>query len=103
MTAATCDPVGSRHNSHCTLAIPSSVKNSYDALRACLAELPERVGQAFASVELDHRDLDEVAQALQLKRNNLYVLLHRARKKLRACLEKNWFQEQRRIPPSIAD
>ncbi|MFT4515396.1 MAG: RNA polymerase sigma-70 factor (ECF subfamily) [Planctomycetota bacterium] len=63
----------------------------YVALRECLDELPERVGQAFASVEIDQRPADDVADDLQLKRNNLYVLLHRARKKLRACLERNWF------------
>ena len=64
----------------------------YQTLDECLAKLPERVAQAFISIEMDSVAVDEVAARLMIKKNNLYVLLHRARKNLRSCLEKNWFE-----------
>lgn len=88
-----------------SLSPPDSLEKQefYVALRECLNELPERVGQAFVSIEMDRRPADDVADDLQLKRNNLYVLLHRARKKLRACLESNWFGERRTSAPSTPE
>ncbi len=65
----------------------------YQALDECLANLPERLAQAFVSIEMDSVAVDEVAASLMIEKNNLYVLLHRARKQLRSCLEKNWFEK----------
>lgn len=73
----------------------------YLVLNECLSKLPPRSAQAFISVEMDHAKLDEVAALLMIKKNNLYILLHRARKGLRGCLEKNWFAEQASNPPPL--
>ena len=64
----------------------------FQTLDECLSKLPDRIAQAFVSIEMDRASIDDVAEDLMIKRNNLYVLLHRARKSLRSCLEKNWFE-----------
>jgi RNA polymerase sigma-70 factor (ECF subfamily) len=38
---------------------------------------------------------DEVCKELNLTPTNLYVQLHRARLRLRECLELNWFAQPR--------
>ena len=63
----------------------------WGTLRACLDELPERQREAFSLREMDERPTKEVAEALGVKPNNLWVMLHRARGRLRACLETRWF------------
>jgi DNA-directed RNA polymerase specialized sigma24 family protein len=39
-------------------------------------------------------DADEVCKTLNITSTNLYVQLHRARLKLRECLQLNWFGQQ---------
>jgi len=41
-------------------------------------------------------DSAEICKAVGLTMTNLHVLLHRARLRLRACLEQHWFAEERR-------
>ncbi|MDA7667400.1 sigma-70 family RNA polymerase sigma factor [bacterium] len=79
---------------HFSLSPGDSLEQSefYQTLDECLSKLPDRIAQAFVSIEMDSASIDDVAGTLMIKRNNLYVLLHRARKSLRACLEKNWFE-----------
>ena len=36
-------------------------------------------------------DADEVCKTLNISATNLYVQLHRARLRLRSCLEINWY------------
>jgi RNA polymerase sigma-70 factor (ECF subfamily) len=59
-------------------------------LTACLEELPARQREAFSLRELDERPTQEAAEAMAVKPNNLWVMLHRARARLRSCLEKRW-------------
>lgn len=60
---------------------------------ACLEGLPERQARVFMMREFVGLDADEICNALALSRTNLNVLLHRARLRLRACLENHWFVE----------
>lgn len=60
-------------------------------LRACLKALPNRLGQVFALRMMDAADPQEVCKALDVSATNLWVMLHRARARLRACLETHWF------------
>jgi RNA polymerase sigma-70 factor (ECF subfamily) len=69
---------------------PDAVAEQADArhaLRQCLESLPERYRQAFIMRVVDEIDTDEICKILGLTPNNLYVLLYRARLRLRACLE----------------
>jgi RNA polymerase sigma factor (sigma-70 family) len=55
-------------------------------LRQALCTLTRREAQCFALRYLDGLDVSEVAVALQLKENNVGVILHRARRRLEARL-----------------
>ena len=57
------------------------------ALEECLDRLPERRRTAFVLREVEQLDVDEVCNVLDVTRNNLGVLLFRARNALRECLE----------------
>ncbi|MBI1733439.1 MAG: sigma-70 family RNA polymerase sigma factor [Gammaproteobacteria bacterium] len=58
------------------------------ALRDCIAALPERLGMLFVLREVDGMETDELLAALNISSaNNLWVMLSRARLRLRACLE----------------
>ncbi len=58
-----------------------------EALEECLEALPERRRAAFVLREVEQLDVDEVCNVLAVSRNNLGVLLFRARNALRECLE----------------
>jgi RNA polymerase sigma-70 factor (ECF subfamily) len=61
-------------------------------LAECLEALPERQARAFALCEFDDVEGGEASKILGVTPTNLWVLLHRARLRLRRCLEMNWFQ-----------
>ena len=69
-------------------------KEFYETLHGCLSKLPDRTAQAFISTEMDGATTSDVAETLMINKNNLYALLHRARKALRSCLEMNWFADE---------
>lgn len=63
---------------------------------ACLNGLPETQSRVFMMREFLELDSDEICQAEQISVSNLHVILHRARLRLRDCLENNWFLEGER-------
>ncbi|MEZ5664882.1 MAG: sigma-70 family RNA polymerase sigma factor [Burkholderiaceae bacterium] len=60
-------------------------------LDACAEKLPPVQGRLFLMREWLELSSDEVCKELGLTPTNLYVQLHRARLRLRECLELNWF------------
>jgi RNA polymerase sigma-70 factor (TIGR02943 family) len=58
---------------------------------ACVNKLPPVQGRLFLMREWLEMDADEVCKEMGITTTNLYVQLHRARLRLRACLELNWF------------
>jgi RNA polymerase sigma-70 factor, ECF subfamily len=56
----------------------------------CLAQLPPQMSIAFSLREIDGLSSDEICEILNITPNNLCVLLHRSRTKLRDLLEVNW-------------
>jgi RNA polymerase sigma-70 factor (TIGR02943 family) len=60
-------------------------------LDACIEKLPPSLGRVFLMREWLELPLEEVCKELNLTATNLYVQLHRARLRLRECLELNWF------------
>jgi RNA polymerase sigma-70 factor (ECF subfamily) len=60
----------------------------------CLDPLPERMARAFTLREVDGLTSDEVCELLGISSSNLWVLLHRARLRLRRCIELNWFRRE---------
>jgi RNA polymerase sigma-70 factor (ECF subfamily) len=66
-------------------------KEFYQVLHTCKSKLKQVQASVFTLKYLEGLDSDEICHLLQLSPSNYWVLLHRAKVQLRACLEKNWF------------
>lgn len=60
-------------------------------LEACTEKMPPAMGRVFLMREWLELSSDEICNEMGLSSTNLYVTLHRARLRLRECLELNWF------------
>lgn len=61
----------------------------------CMDALPEQLRTPFALRELEGLDTDAVIRTLDISsKNNLWVMLSRARQGLRSCLQSHWFEEK---------
>ena len=65
----------------------------FEILEACASKLPASQGRLFLMREWLELSSEEICKELQLTPTNLYVQLHRARLRLRECLELNWFMK----------
>lgn len=65
----------------------------FQILEACTEQLPPNQGRLFLMREWLELSSEEICKELDLTPTNLYVQLHRARLRLRACLEMNWFMK----------
>jgi len=77
---------------------PSQISEDSDfwvVMNRCLDGLPPQARSVFAMRVIDGESGDDVCKALEISATNLWVLLHRARLRLRACLEKHWFSDAR--------
>lgn len=63
----------------------------FQVLEACTDKLPAAMGRVFLMREWLELSSEEICKELKLTPTNLYVQLHRARLRLRECLELNWF------------
>ena len=63
----------------------------FEVLEACAAKLPPAQGRIFLMREWLELSSEDICKELGLTPTNLYVQLHRARARLRECLELNWF------------
>ena len=62
-------------------------------LDRCVEALPGRWAKVFHLRILEQFSLDEVSRVLDVTATNMGVLLHRARLRVRECLQLNWFQQ----------
>ena len=69
----------------------ASSQQFFVILEACASKLPETQGRLFLMREWLELSSEEICKELQLTPTNLYVQLHRARLRLRECLELHWF------------
>ena len=69
---------------------------AWDAIMEAIEnDLTERQARVLRRVVLDGADVEVVAVELETNRNNIYKLVHDARKKLkRAMLDRNWSAEE---------
>jgi RNA polymerase sigma-70 factor (TIGR02943 family) len=63
----------------------------WEILDRCLSQLPQQMSIALTLREIDGLTSTEICEILNITPNNLRVLLHRSRSKLRQLLEANWF------------
>jgi RNA polymerase sigma-70 factor (TIGR02943 family) len=66
----------------------------WTTLDRCLSQLPQQMSVAFTLREIDGLSSTEICEVLNITPNNLWVLLHRSRSKLRHLLEANWFSRR---------
>lgn len=59
---------------------------------ACMIALPDNAARVFSLRELMGLSTDDICRELGIKENNCWVILHRARLRLRACIEKGWLK-----------
>ncbi|WP_341937426.1 sigma-70 family RNA polymerase sigma factor [Marinimicrobium sp. C2-29] len=64
---------------------------------ACLDHLPAKQARVFMMREFIGLTTDEICETVTLTVSNLHVLLHRARLRLRECLEDNWFKRAQQL------
>ena len=72
----------------------SSLQNKQlrKVLTDCIGKLPESLSSIFVVREIEGLTTEEICQEFSLTPSNLWVILHRARTRLRRCLDLNWFQ-----------
>ncbi len=66
-------------------------KHFWRIFEACLDHLPARQARVFMMREFIELESHEICAAAEITVSNLNVTLHRARLRLRECLENNWF------------
>jgi RNA polymerase sigma-70 factor (TIGR02943 family) len=64
-----------------------------DILEQCMGKLPALWKMVFSMKYLDEENSTRICKELNLSPSNYWVIIHRAKLSLRACLEKNWFKE----------
>lgn len=93
------DALFSAHSNHWARR-PAPWANPDDALeqsefwrifQECLRGLPTRQAQLFTLCEIEGLTTEELCKVTQAQPSNVWVMLHRARLRLRSCLEKEWF------------
>jgi len=63
----------------------------FEVLQACCDHLPPVQARVFMMREWLELDSTEICRELEITTSNLWVLLHRARLRLRDCLQTRWF------------
>jgi len=71
----------------------ASSQQFFVILEACTSKLPAAQGRLFLMREWLELSSEEICKELKLTPTNLYVQLHRARLRLRECLELNWYMK----------
>lgn len=61
------------------------------AILQCLEKLNDKQAEIFKMKTIDGFDTEAICKEYNITPSNLWVIIHRARKSLVECLEKNWF------------
>ncbi len=65
----------------------------FEVLQACIDHLPASLARLFMMREWLELETDEISRELGVTANNVFVMLYRARMRLRECLQVKWFGE----------
>lgn len=65
----------------------------FQILQLCVDKLPSNIGRIFMMREWLELETEEICKELNITTTNCWVMLYRARMRLRECLEINWFGE----------
>ncbi|TXK75528.1 sigma-70 family RNA polymerase sigma factor [Mesonia sp. K4-1] len=56
----------------------------------CLSSLPKQQAKVFKMKTIDNYDTEVICNDLNISPSNLWVIIHRARKKMADCMEDKW-------------
>lgn len=70
-------------------------KEFWDVFEDCLGHLQDRLRAVFVLREFDGLPAEEICEELDVTPTNLWVMLYRARARLKICLQENWFKANR--------
>ena len=65
-------------------------KEFENTLKKCLQKLPVLWSAVFTMKHIDEEPTDTICSELKVTPANFWVIIHRAKLNLRACLQKNW-------------
>lgn len=65
-------------------------KRFWEAFALCLRQLPKYPAMLFSLRELSEMSTDEICEVLGISPANSWVILYRARQRMRQCLETHW-------------
>lgn len=63
----------------------------YEVVELCLKALPENIARVFTMREVLGFETDEICKELRITASNCWVVLYRARMRLRECVQLRWF------------
>ena len=66
-------------------------KDFFRVMEICLEKLPAKSARIFMMREWLELETEEICKELGISTSNAWVMLYRARLKLRECLDLNWF------------
>ncbi len=72
-------------------------KEFNNVLELCMQKLPAKLLPVFVLKYIDDKDADIICKELDISSSNYWVIIHRAKLLMRACLEKNWFSNEGRF------
>ena len=91
------DSAGHWHESPQSWSDPESAleqRRFWEAFERCLDRLPQAGSRVFFKREVLGEDTEAICKDEGITASNCWVILHRSRLSLRACLEKNWFGKE---------
>ena len=66
-----------------------------EILRTCIHKMPSKLVHVFVAKFFDDEDSETICKVHNITSSNYWVIVHRAKVLIRACLEKNWFHTDR--------
>lgn len=73
-------------------------KDFFRVMEVCLEKLPTKTARVFLMREWLELETEEICKELDISASNAWVILYRARLRLRECLDLNWFGHQPTTP-----
>ncbi len=62
-----------------------------EVLNYCIENLPEKFNTVIKSKYYTKKKTEEICQELGISATNIWQIMHRAKLRLRGCIEQNWF------------
>jgi RNA polymerase sigma-70 factor (ECF subfamily) len=72
---------------------PMNSQEFENILKLCISKIPPKIAPIFVAKFLEEEDTEKICKDYQISTSNYWVIIHRIKLLMRACLEKNWFRK----------